>query len=70
MPLIKPTPDQVRAARAAAALTMAEAGTVVHRPDYRRWSEWERGVVAMPLAEWELFVMKTFPRREWGHWLN
>lgn len=59
-----PTPEQVKEARLAAGHTQAEAAAVVHRDEYRRWSEWERGVVKMPPAEWELYLLKTQKRRK------
>lgn len=67
--LAHPSADLVRAARAATGMTSAEAAARVHRANYRRWSEWENGNQIMPLAEWELFVMKSFPRTQWKEWL-
>ncbi len=57
--LDKPTPESIRAARAAAGLTQAEAAAVVHRPSYRTWQDWERGRARMPPDAWELFLLKT-----------
>lgn len=54
-----PTPAEIKAARLAAGLTQREAAALVHRNDYRRWSEWENGHVQMPPAEWELFNLKV-----------
>lgn len=56
---LKPTPESIRAARVAAGLTQSEAAAVVHRPSYRTWQDWERGVARMPLDAWELFLLKT-----------
>jgi putative transcriptional regulator len=58
----RPTPEEIRAARAAAGLTQQQAAALVHRTGVKcadRWSEWENGRVPMPLAEWELFTLKT-----------
>jgi putative transcriptional regulator len=58
----QPTPEEIRAARAAAGLTQLQAAALVHRTGVKssdRWSEWENGRVPMPLAEWELFTLKT-----------
>lgn len=57
--LTTPTPDEIKAARAAAELTQAEAGAIVHSPSHRAWQNWERGASKIPLAEWELFLLKT-----------
>lgn len=54
-----PTPAEVKAARLDAGLTQVQAAALVHWGDYRRWSERERGLVPMPPAEWELFLLKT-----------
>lgn len=70
MEVTTPAPERVAAARAAAKLTMTEAAAVVWRPRYQRWSEWENGRKVMPQAEWELFVMKVFPRAQWRAWLE
>lgn len=56
-----PTPEQIKAARLAAGLNQAEAAALVHRTRPGCWSEWERGAVVMPLAEWELFKLKATP---------
>ena len=55
----RPAPESIRAARVAAGLTQAEAAAVVHRPSYRTWQDWERGVARMPPDAWELFLLKT-----------
>lgn len=54
-----PTPDMIRAARLAAGLTQTEAAALVHRSRAASWSEWERGAVPMPAAEWDLFGLKV-----------
>lgn len=63
-----PTPEEIKAARKAAGLTQTQAGLLVHRTRPQCWGEWERGTVAMPAAEWELFELKctladTLPKR-------
>ena len=51
-----PTPDQIRAARAAANLTQQQAGELVHT-DGRTWRRWESGDRGINLAVWELFLL-------------
>lgn len=48
------TPEQVRAARAAAGLTQAAAAEMVHCAR-RTWQDWEAGKRKMPRGLWELF---------------
>lgn len=55
----QPTGIEVRAARDSAELTQAEAAELVHLGSAMRWSEYERGVQAIDLARWELFLIKT-----------
>lgn len=57
-----PTPEAVRAARAAAGLTQAAAAALVHLGEAMRWSEYERGVRTIDMARWELFLLKTGQR--------
>ncbi|WP_372826523.1 XRE family transcriptional regulator [Polaromonas sp.] len=59
----QPTTDQIKAARTAAGHSAAQAGTLVHT-DGRTWRRWELGSGfesgrAMPLASWELYLIKT-----------
>ena len=61
-PIKQPTTKHVRKAREAAGLTQAQAAEVVYLAHSIRWSEYERGVHAMPLATWELFLFKTGQR--------
>lgn len=56
-----PTPDEVRAAREAAALTQTEAGDMVHTT-CRTWQQWEAGDRRMHPAFWELFRLKIATR--------
>lgn len=49
-----PTPDQVRASRAAAGLTQAQAAALV-RVTPRAWQAWERGQNPMPPTAWLLW---------------
>ncbi len=55
------TPSKIKAARLKAGLTQAQAAELVGAPSYRTWQNWERGINAMPAAEWELFQLKTKP---------
>ena len=55
----QPTPDEIRAAREQAGDTQAEAAARVHSPSYRAWQNWENGSRAIPLAAWELYLIKT-----------
>ena len=59
MMILNPTPEEIKAARLTAGLTQAEAGAVVHSPSRRAWQNWERGESKIPMAEWELFLIKT-----------
>jgi len=54
---------KIRAARKAAGLTQSEAAALVHAK-MRTWQDWEGGRRKMPLAAWELFLIKTDPRRK------
>ena len=57
--LISPTPDAIKAARAAAGLTQAEAADLVYLSRLQSWSEFERGATSMDNARWELFLIKA-----------
>jgi hypothetical protein len=52
-----PTPEMVRAARVAAALTQTEAASLIHGT-MRAWQEYEAGNRRMHPGLWELFRMK------------
>lgn len=56
--LSPPSPERVRAARAKAGHTQAQAATVVHST-VRRWREWETGDHRMHPALWELYLIRT-----------
>lgn len=56
--LPSPDPADVRAARAKAKHTQAEAAAIVHSTA-RRWREWEAGDHRMPPAAWELYLLRT-----------
>ena len=58
LPLPKPTPEDVLAARKAAGLTQELAGQVMGRHN-REWRKWESGTTGMPEAAFELFLLKT-----------
>ena len=53
-----PTPCQVRAAREAAGLTVAQAASLIHKTA-RAWQRWEDGTREMDPALFELFCLKT-----------
>jgi hypothetical protein len=55
---MNPTPDQIRAARAASHLSQADAATVIYSK-LRTWQDWESGVAKMHLGLFELFLFKT-----------
>lgn len=62
-----PTPAEIRAARKAADLTQTAAAALVHAA-LRTWQHWESAAGdddarAMPLASWDLFLLKTKPLR-------
>lgn len=59
--LEQPTRAEVRAARLKAELTQTQAGELVHA-SLKTWQNWEsEGAEGrkMPLAAWELFLIKT-----------
>lgn len=56
--MTSPTPDDVRAARAAAGLTQTAAAALV-RSSMRAWQSWEGGQREMHPGLWELFQIKT-----------
>lgn len=55
---IEPTPQQVRQVRDAMGLTQAELGRLLHAA-HRTAVAWELGERRMPLATWELLVLKA-----------
>jgi len=55
----QPTPQQIKAARTDAGHTQAQAAATVHAGSYRSWQDWEAGRRPMPLAAWELYLIKT-----------
>ena len=52
-----PTPDAIRAARAAAGLTQTQAAALIYCT-LRGWQDWEAGKRAMHPAFFELFSLK------------
>lgn len=54
-----PTPEAIRAARAAAGHSQAAAAELVHLGHAMRWSEYERGARAMDPARWALYLLLT-----------
>lgn len=64
----QPTPAEIRAAREAAGLSRSQAAELVHA-GYRTWQNWELDpsspeARAIPLASWELFLLKTKSARD------
>lgn len=53
-----PTPDAIKAARAAAGLTQTQAAALIYC-GLRGWQEWEGGKRAMHPAFFELFLLKS-----------
>ena len=57
----QPTPSEVKAARQEAGMTQEQAGELVHASK-RTWQNWEsegKEGRAIPLASWELFLIKV-----------
>lgn len=57
----RPTREQVRARREAAALTQEAAATLLG-VGARTWQNWESGRSRMRAGLWELFQIKTEPK--------
>ena len=57
-----PTPEAVRAARAAAGLTLAQASDLVF-VHIQTWAKWESAQREMHAAFFELFLLKTGQQR-------
>ena len=55
---IKPTPDQIRAARTLAGQSQEEAAQLVHVTG-RAWRRWESGEREISGAAWELYLIKA-----------
>ena len=56
--IMKPTPEQIRAARLAAGLSQAEAGELI-LASKRSWENWEQGRVNMHPGLFDYFLIKT-----------
>ena len=56
--LERPTPEVIEAERRRAGLTQRAAAALVHG-SLRGWQQWEAGDRRMPLAVWELFLLKV-----------
>ncbi|MEG3640683.1 helix-turn-helix transcriptional regulator [Magnetococcus sp. PR-3] len=59
----KPTPEQIKQARKQAKLSQDNAAALVHATR-KAWLRWEKKAEEneareMPLASWELFLLKT-----------
>lgn len=66
MTLQQPTPDQIRAARLAAGHTQAQAAEVIHSARRMTWADYEEGRRVIPLAAWELYLLRTGQHPDWG----
>lgn len=60
---VTPSPGEIRQARKAAGLTQTQAGELIHST-CRAWQKWEaeqgsNDHCGMPLANWELFLIKA-----------
>jgi|TARA_R110000803_G_scaffold169351_1_gene232344 DNA-binding transcriptional regulator YiaG len=53
-----PTPKEVKDTRTSIDLSQAQAGNLLHVSE-RHFSRWEHGTAKMPLAYWELFMVKV-----------
>lgn len=53
-----PTTDEIRKARKSAKHSQAAAGAIVHVSG-RAWRAWELGTYKMPIATWELYLLRT-----------
>ena len=58
-PAANPSPETVRAARAASGLTQTAAAQVIYCT-LRGWQDWESGARRMHPAMFELFLRKTW----------
>ena len=56
--MTSPSPEAIRAARAAAGLTQTQAAAIIYCT-LRGWQEWEAGKRAMHPAFWELWQQKV-----------
>ncbi len=52
-----PTPDQIRAVRLDAGLSQAECARIIGAAERYRWSEYERGIHAIDLNRWAVFLL-------------
>ena len=59
MTLPTPTPEQIKRLRKLSGLTQQQAALLVHAHDGAAWRKWESGTYSIPLATWELFLIKT-----------
>ncbi len=56
-----PKPEAIAKAREDAGLSFAEAAALVYT-SHRLWRYWEAGTYRMPIASWELFLIKVAQR--------
>jgi DNA-binding transcriptional regulator YiaG len=54
----KISPQKIKQARQKLGLTQPEAASVIGAAK-RTWQDWESGARNMPMAKWELFVLKS-----------
>jgi DNA-binding XRE family transcriptional regulator len=70
-----PPPTIIGRTRSHLGQTQREAGLVVSVSE-RAWQDWERGVAEMPVAAWELYLMRAGvltvnpPTRDTPAWLS
>lgn len=55
--MVKPTPDEIQAARSGAGLSQTAAAALIYST-LRTWQDWEAGKAAMHPGLWELFNIK------------
>lgn len=53
-----PTPDEIKAARAAAGHNQSQAAETIYK-GLRTWQQWEKGDRQMDAAFFELYLIKT-----------
>jgi len=58
-PTSNPSPDDVRSARAAAALTQADCARIALLSGPPRWCEYETGARRIDATRWQYFLLMT-----------
>lgn len=57
--LAPPSPEEIRAHRLAAGMTLSEAATLAGLSSHSRWAEYESGVKRPGAALWELWLLRA-----------